>query len=89
MRQTTQITIEHIVVASNQPYEKVIDALEARLGSVENWGTIGQHLIAANASQEQVAQTINEHKPKWKMNQTSKTSDKLSHHVTFCLYEGA
>jgi len=61
MRQTTQITIEHIVVASNQPYEKVIDALEARLGSAENWGTIGQQLIAANASQEQVAQTIEEH----------------------------
>jgi uncharacterized protein (DUF302 family) len=61
MRQTTHITIEHIVVASNQPFEKVIDALEARLGSVENWRTIGQHLIAANASQEQVAQTINEH----------------------------
>ena len=84
MRQTTQITIEHIAVASNQPYEKVIDALEARLGLAENWGTIGQHLITDNASQEQVAQTINEHKPKWKMNQTSKTSDKLSHHVIFC-----
>ena len=61
MRHTTHITIEHIVVASNQPYEKVIDALEARLGSVENWGRIGQQLIAANASQEQVAQTIEEH----------------------------
>ena len=84
MRQTTHITIERIVVASNQPYEKVIDALEARLGSVENWGTIGQHLIAAKASQEQVAQTINEHKPKWKMNQTSKSSDKLSHCMIFC-----
>ena len=61
MRQTTQITIEHIAVASNQPYEKVIDALEARLGSAENWETIGQQLIAANASQEQIAQTIEEH----------------------------
>jgi hypothetical protein len=61
MRQTTQITIEHIVVASNQPFEKVIDVLETRLGSAENRGAIGQHLIAANASQEQVSQTIEEH----------------------------
>ncbi len=61
MRHTTPLTIEHIVVESNQPYEKVSDALEARLGSAENWGAIGEHLLAANASEEQVAQTIEEH----------------------------
>ena len=33
MRQTRPITIEQVVVASNQPYDKVIGALEARLGS--------------------------------------------------------
>jgi hypothetical protein len=54
MRHTTPITIEHIVVASNQPYEKVSDVLEARLGSAENWEAIGEHLLAANASEEQV-----------------------------------
>ncbi len=61
MRHTTPITIEHIVVASNQPYEKVSDVLEARLGSAENWEAIGEHLLAANASEEQVAQTIEEY----------------------------
>ena len=61
MRHTTPITIEHIAVASNQPYETVSDALEARLGAAENWGAIGEHLPAPNASEEQVAQTIEEH----------------------------
>ncbi len=32
MRQTTQITIEHSVVASDRSYEQVIEALEAQLG---------------------------------------------------------
>jgi hypothetical protein len=38
MRHTTPITVEHIVVASNQPFEKVSASLEARLGAAENWG---------------------------------------------------
>jgi uncharacterized protein (DUF302 family) len=61
MQQTTHITIEHTVVASNQPYEKVIDALEARLGSAENWGEILQPLLLSKASWELVTQTIEEH----------------------------
>ena len=61
MRHTTRITIEHVVVASNQPYEKVLDALDARLGSVENWGAIGQQLAAAHASWEQVTQEVEAH----------------------------
>jgi hypothetical protein len=32
MQQTTPLTIEHVVVASEQPFEQVIAALEARLG---------------------------------------------------------
>src|SRR5258707_15825341 len=32
MGSTRQITIEHFVVASNQPYEKVLEGLESRLG---------------------------------------------------------
>jgi uncharacterized protein (DUF302 family) len=47
--------MEHIVVASNQPFEKVSDALEARLGTAVNWGRL------ESASEEQVAQTIEEH----------------------------
>ena len=61
MRHITHITIEHVVVASNQPYEDVIDALEARLGVAENWGKIVGQLIAATASWELVTQTIEAH----------------------------
>jgi uncharacterized protein (DUF302 family) len=61
MRQTTPITIEHIVVESNQPYEKVIDALEARLGSKQDWEAIGRPLMAAHAPWEQIMQTIEEY----------------------------
>ena len=60
MRHTTHITIEHVVVASNQPYEKVIDAFEARLGPAENWEEILRPLLAATASWELVTQTIEE-----------------------------
>lgn len=61
MRHTTHITIEHVVVASDQPYEKVIDAFEARLGPAENWVEIIGSLLAATASWELVTQTIEEH----------------------------
>jgi uncharacterized protein (DUF302 family) len=61
MKQITSITIEHIVVASKQPYEKVISALEERLGSAENWGAIIGQLFVAQASWEQVTQTVEEH----------------------------
>jgi uncharacterized protein (DUF302 family) len=56
MRQTIPITIEHVVVASNQPYEKVIDALEARLGPPQDWAAVWQPLAAAHASWEQITQ---------------------------------
>jgi uncharacterized protein (DUF302 family) len=56
MRQKTAITIEHVVVASEQPYEKVIDALEARLGSRQDWAAIGQQVTATHASWEQFTQ---------------------------------
>jgi uncharacterized protein (DUF302 family) len=61
MRQTTPITIEHVVVASNQPYEKVIDAFEARLGPAEHWEEILRPLLLSKASWELVTQTIEEH----------------------------
>jgi uncharacterized protein (DUF302 family) len=44
--------MEHIVVASYQPFEKVSDALEARLGAAENWGAMGERLLAESASEE-------------------------------------
>ena len=61
MRQTTPITIEHVVVASNQPYEKVIDAFEARLGPAEHWEEILRPLLLSKASWELVTQTIEKH----------------------------
>ena len=44
MRQTRPITIEQVVVASNQPYDKVIGALEARLGPAQDWAAIWHSL---------------------------------------------
>ena len=61
MQSTRQITIEHIVLASNQPYEKVLEALESRLGSEEGWRKTEQRiqaLAAAQAPWEQAAETI-------------------------------
>ncbi len=49
MRQTTQITIEHIVVASDRTYEQVIEALEAQLGLRADWENIARALLTAHA----------------------------------------
>ena len=53
MRQTSQITIEHIVVASDRSYEQVNEALEAQLGPRADWDKITRELITTNASWEQ------------------------------------
>src|SRR5216683_4469773 len=58
MKQTTQITIEHIVVASGRSYEQVIEALEAQLGLRADWDKIARELITTNASWEQAVQII-------------------------------
>lgn len=42
MRQTTSITIEHIVVASNRSYKQVTEALEARLSPKVDWERMAQ-----------------------------------------------
>jgi uncharacterized protein (DUF302 family) len=55
---TTQITIEHIVVASDRSYEQVIEALEAQLGLRADWDTIMRELITTNASWEQAVQIV-------------------------------
>jgi uncharacterized protein (DUF302 family) len=61
MKPTRQITIEHIVIASNQPYEKVLEGLESRLGSEEGWRKAEQRiqaLAAAQAPWEQAEETM-------------------------------
>ena len=58
MKQTTQITIEHIVVASDRSYEQVIEALEAQLGLPADWAKIAQELKTTNASWEQAVQIV-------------------------------
>src|SRR5437868_1753508 len=58
MRQTTQITIEHIVVASDRSYEQVIEALEAQLGLRADWENSARALITPNASWEQAFQIV-------------------------------
>ena len=58
MRQTTQITIEHNVVASDRSYEQVIEALEAQLGLRADWENSARALITPNASWEQAVQII-------------------------------
>lgn len=61
MRQSTSINIEHIVVESKQPYEKVIDALEARLGTEQGWVATLQSSFEADPSWEPIAQKIEEY----------------------------
>jgi uncharacterized protein (DUF302 family) len=61
MRHTTPITIEHIVVESNHPFEKVVGVLEALLGPVQDWTTIGQQAAATHASWEQYKKEAEAH----------------------------
>jgi uncharacterized protein (DUF302 family) len=61
MRHTRPITIEHIVVESSQPYEKVVGALEARLGPTQDWAAIWQQAVVAHASWEQFTQEVEAH----------------------------
>ena len=52
----THITVEHVVVPSNCPYEHTIRNLEERLGLPANWEVLPRQLSAMNVSWEQVAQ---------------------------------
>src|SRR6266851_8724166 len=62
MKSTRQITIEHIVLASNQPYEKVLEALESRLGSEEGWRKTEQRIQALAAAQAPLYRVHNAHR---------------------------
>ena len=55
---TTHITIEHSVVASDRSYEQVTESLEAQLGLRADWDKITRALITTNASWEQAVQTV-------------------------------
>ncbi len=50
MESTRPITIEHVVIASNQPYEKVLEGLESRMGSEEGWRKTEQRIQALAAA---------------------------------------
>ena len=58
MRQTTRITIEHIVITSDRSYERVSEALEAQLGPRADWENSARALITTNASWEQAVQLV-------------------------------
>ena len=58
MKQTTQITIEHIVVASDRSYEQVIEALEAQLGPRADWENSARAWITPKTSWEQAVQIV-------------------------------
>src|SRR5258708_12807686 len=55
---TTHITVEHSVVASERSYEQVTESLEAQLGLRADWDKITRALITTNASWEQAVQTV-------------------------------
>jgi uncharacterized protein (DUF302 family) len=61
MEFTNTLTIEHTVIASNQPYEKVLEALKARMGSIEGWHEMARKLneiASANTPWEQITEII-------------------------------
>ncbi len=47
---TTQFTTEHLVVSSNQPYDQVIQALEAQLGQGNELEAVFAHSYETHAS---------------------------------------
>jgi uncharacterized protein (DUF302 family) len=52
---------EHVLIASKQPYDTVLEALESRLGSAEGWREAArrvQALVATQASWEQISEVI-------------------------------
>jgi uncharacterized protein (DUF302 family) len=57
MRQTTRLTIEHIVVTSNRSYEQAIAALEAQLGQRADWEEL-QQTLTTYGTFEQALQLI-------------------------------
>jgi uncharacterized protein (DUF302 family) len=50
------LTIEHVVIASNQPYDKVLEGLASRMGSEEGWRQTEQRVQELTAAQAPLAQ---------------------------------
>jgi uncharacterized protein (DUF302 family) len=64
METISTLTIEHIVIASNQPDEKVLEALKTRMGSIEDWKEMTRKLGSidlTSTSWEQIVQIIETH----------------------------
>lgn len=57
-RQTTKITIEHVVVTSTKSYEQVTALLEERMGVAVELAEVLENLRTAKSSWEQVAREI-------------------------------
>lgn len=60
MIQTSQVTVEHVVVQSNRLYDEVKAALEERIGVLENTDELGRQLASMNPSWDQVTKVIEE-----------------------------
>ena len=64
METISTFPIEHIVIASNQPYEKVLEALKTRMGSIEDWKEMARQLGSidiTSTSWEQIVVIIETH----------------------------
>lgn len=58
MRQTTPITIEHVIVAFKLLYEQMINSLKAWFGLLQDWVAIGQQTAASHAPWEQCTREV-------------------------------
>jgi uncharacterized protein (DUF302 family) len=58
MKQTTTISVEHVVVSSTRAYEQVIASLDARLGDLENPDELVREWTLACASWADIKQAI-------------------------------
>ena len=60
MAQTSQLTVEHVVVQSTCSYEEVKAALEERMGVLENTDELGRRLAATHPSLDEVRKIVEE-----------------------------
>jgi hypothetical protein len=60
MIQTSQVTVEHVVVQSNRLYDEVKAASEERMGVLENTDEPGRQLASMNPPWDQVTKVIEE-----------------------------
>lgn len=58
MTQSSQLTVEHVVVQSTRSYEEVKAALEERMGILENTDELGRRLAAMHPSLDEVTKIV-------------------------------